>query len=482
MGGNHVLVYDCFEVHVSSLFEPPAQVGGFCLGVRLMRRILIQSYPNREIRVTTVREQVSRGKTNESHDETEGMTSSPSPPTCHSLKTLKGSENTQQKGLLQIDGEPGWGGLPRFQRFSTYARRQILRAGGALERSHPHQECLFLTLTLPGSTKVSFEAMARYSAMAVQRLKSWIGWRIKSNLSIYTWEWQKRGALHLHYVVHCADKEIGEYIRSHLKEQWIRILDSISEASGVDMYRKHAGFSWVNDKDSIRVDAQWCEKSVAAYLSKYVSKPKGEGEFRKTFFYCPSRWYGVSRPLLQLLREMTFKCTFDNLNSSEAWGRYEDCLSLLQAWALKCYDYKHKVGDGRTTVAYCNTNEQDSIWNDVMNLNRPNPDSSMNTELKLKRLARNGTSLMMKHPTWLASFTQFCASTHIYKVMKLPSYKDITRNDLLFLVDMLAYSFRYTQRTRFELPGACKLWYSQTSEVITSAPENDKEWIGALKL
>lgn len=447
-----------------------------------MRRILIQSYPNREIRVTLVREQSSNRKTHESHDEISPKAISQAPPTCHSLKTLNASEKPHQEGLLKIDGNPGWGGLPRFQQFSTYARRQILRAGGALERSHPHDECLFLTLTLPGSTKVSFEAMARFSAMAVQRLKAWIGKRIKSNLSIYTWEWQKRGALHLHYVVHCPEKEIGEYIRENLKRQWIRILDSISEASGVDMYRKHSGFSWVTDKDSIRVDAQWCEKSVAAYLSKYVSKPKGEGGFRKTFFYCPSRWYGVSRPLLQLLREMTFKFSVDSLRDSEGWSMYEDCLSLLKAWTLKCYDYKHKVGAGSTVVGYCNTNEQDSIWNDIMTQVRLNPDSSTNTELQLRRLARNGTSLMMKSQIWLNSFSQFCQNTHIYKVMLLPSYKDISRNDLLFLLDMLAYSFRFTQRTRFELPGSCKLWYAQTREVIDTAPLCDREWIGALKL
>lgn len=447
-----------------------------------MRRILIQSYPNREIRVVYCRQQLSVRETHETKDDIDKLPGGSSSLTCHSLKTRDASTKPQIEGILELDGKPGWGGLPRFQRFSTYARRQILRAGGALERVHPHHECLFLTLTLPGSTKAAMEALARYSGKAVKMLHDWIGKRTSSKLSIYSWEWQKRGALHLHYVVHCPDKEKGEYIRGHLKEQWIRILDAIGRASGVDLYKKNEGFSWSSNKEATRTDAQWCEKSVAAYLSKYVSKPKGlEKRFSKNA-YCPSRWYGVSRPLLQLTREMSFSICLDFQKSNEVLAIYEDCLSLLQAFSLKCYTYKHKVGDGATIVSYSDVNEQASIWNHIMNEICPTPDSLSNTELNMRRLARNGCILLKKHPTWLKEFMFYYNNSRPAMLLNLPSFKDITRSDLVFLVDSLAYSFRSHQRVRFELPGAAKLWYSQMKETIDTAPSEDKEWIGALEL
>lgn len=450
--------------------------------MRLMRRILIQSYPNREIRVTHVRQVLAHRVTNETKNKTDNLPAAIAAPTCHSLKTLQGTTKPRPTGLLQVDGKPGWGGLPRFQKFSTYARRQILRAGGALERAHPHHECLFLTLTLPGSTKVSMEALARYSGMAVQRLKNWIGYRISNNLSIYTWEWQKRGALHLHYVVHCPDRDKGEYIRTKLQEEWTRILDAIGEASGVDLYKKNEGFSWSSNKEMTRVDAQWCEKSVAAYLSKYVSKPKGLEKHVSKNTYCPSRWYGVSRPLLQLTREMSFSICLDFQKSNDVLAMYEDCLSLLSSFSLKCYTYKHKVGDGSTIVSYCDTNEQESIWNHIMTQICPTPDSYTNTELNMRRLARNGCILLKKHQTWLKEFMSYYGDSRPSMILNSPSFKDITRSDLTFLVDALAYSQRSHHRTRYRLPGECLLWYSEMKRVIDTAPTEDKEWIGALEL
>jgi hypothetical protein len=248
----------------------------------------------------------------------------------------------------------------------------------------------------------------------------------------------------------------------------------------VDVYATTRGFSWKEKEEVVRVDAQWCEKSVAAYLSKYVSKATANNKCmgRKAFY--PSRWYGVSRPLLQLTRELTFKVSLDSLRDTDGWETYENCLSLLQSYSVKCYEYSHKVGDGRTIVSYVNDNEQDSIWTSIMELILTNPDSSSNTEKNLRRLARNGSILIKKHKVWLETYMHFCGNSRCYTLLSLPSCKDISRNDLIFLVDALAFSFRYTQRTRYELPGACQLWYSQTRDCLKGASSEDKEWIGAL--
>ena len=283
-----------------------------------MKRVLISSYPNREIRVTLVRQQIGKRETYETQDDSQEGAIAPDSTTCPSLKTLKAPKEPRESGGSEDGKAPGFGGLPRPQKFSLYGRRQILRAGGALQKLLPKEDCLFLTLTLPGSTKEAMEAIARYSGMAVQLFQAWISYHIPNKLSIYTWEWQKRGALHLHLVVGCPDREKGEWICENLQREWIRILDRISEESGIDVYAKHKGFSWSSDKSVVRVDAQWCEKDVAGYLSKYVSKAHKANKLMNGRSFYPSRWYGVSRPLLQALREMTFSVSLDSLREKEA--------------------------------------------------------------------------------------------------------------------------------------------------------------------
>lgn len=447
-----------------------------------MRRILIQSYPNREIRVTTVRQQVSQRETNETHRRVKEILNREDPPYLSFAQNSPTPTEHQSQLLSGKKNKPGYGGLPRFQKFSRYGRNQILRAGGALQKKVGKEKCLFLTLTHPGSTKVSMEVLASYSGMAVKMFQSWLSNHIPSKMSIYTWEWQKRGALHLHFVLACEDREKGEWIRSQLKAEWIRILDKICIESGKDLYAKNMGFSWANNKEVVKVDAQWCEHDVAGYLSKYVSKATQNNKILSHKHFCPSRWYGVSRPLLQALREMTFSISLDSMRDHESWSGYEDCLSVLQQWSIKCYEYSHKVGDGKTIVAYVNDNERDSIWETIMNQLVTPQDSVSNTESNLRRLARNGCILIRKHKTWFDTYMQFYGTSRCNTLLRLPSYRDISRNDLIFLLDALAYSFRYTQRTRFELPGACQLWYSQTAQSLRDAPIEDSEWIGALKL
>lgn len=426
----------------------------------MLRSIKAEQYPNREIRVTLTGDRGCQKFSYEGESDRLFYEELDASLTCHSVKTLKSRQNSYPDGVLKIEGKPGYGGLPRLQRFSTYARRQILRAGGALERVAPHSECLFLTLTLPGSTRESMEALARYSAFAVQRLKAWIGWWVKHNLSLYTWELQKRGALHLHYVVHVGDRRVGEYIRTNLREQWLRILDAIARESGVDVYRKNQGFSWSDSKDVVRVDAQWCEKSIAAYLSKYVSKPNKYVRTTGPAHFCPSRWYGVSRPLLAKLKELSVVAQVTSLKNMDSWAIYEDCLSVLQSGGVKCYEYRHKFGDGKTIVSYANNNDLDLLWQHIMTLIPIPQDSSQNLKDEFLRSARNGVLLMMKSKPWFGTFQQFCANSPPAILIKSPLSKDITARDLAYLLDMLAYTFRYLERTRGVKVGEHKRWYA----------------------
>lgn len=447
-----------------------------------MRRMLIQSFPNREIRVTLTREASPKAfsyETHESQEKTDDVL-------VGANLSFAQNSRTPSKGrrwaVEDSRGKPGYGGLQRNHKFSVYGRRKLLQAGGALEQSYPHHECLFLTVTHPGSIRDSFEAIARWSGRIVKLLHDWIGNHIQSKLSLYTWEWQKRGALHLHYVVHCPSIERGEWIKANLQAEWIRILDKICLESGVDLYAKNKGFSWKCDKSVVRVDAQWCEKSVAAYLSKYVSKASDNNLRMPPNAFCPSRWYGVSRPLLALVREKSHQVVLSCMRDRDGLAQYENYLSLLMSTSIKCYEYRHKVGDGKTLVSYVISSEQDSIWTAIMEQTNHTQDSSSSVEQSIRRQARNGCILMRKHTTWLREFMAYYAGSRPASLLNLPSYKDISRNDLVFLVDALAYAYRSHHRTRFELSGECKLWYSKMKETLEVAPQSDREWIGALKL
>lgn len=447
-----------------------------------MRHITVSSFPNREIRVTITRETVT-GRNDYEFQETSIETEkTPSALTCHSLKTLKGqSEGDREKG----DGggaASGYGKLGKGGKFSTYGRRQILRAGGALEQVASYQDVLFLTVTLPGSTQQSFQAIAEWSGFAVQRLKAWLCYRVKDNLSMYVWEWQKRGALHLHYVLHCPDRRVGEYVCTNLRAEWCRILDSISLLSGVDLYKRNQGFSWSSDKDLVRVDAQWCEKSVAAYLSKYVSKGNGSMKGVRGWRFAPSRWYGVSRPLLALLREMSKKTVLTSLSNPVGYEFYEEAFHLLQSYGIKCYEYKHQVGDGKTIVAYVNQNEQESIWESIMNKTELTPDPSMKVEEKLKRQILNGALILSKHQTWFETWRQFSGDYLEGIMVKLRTSQPITDLDYQYVLDQLAYTYRYTERVRSRLPGSANLWYSRTKELLEEARAMKIGWVGCLKM
>lgn len=426
----------------------------------MLGKLRLEVFPNRELRATFTPEKnpSNRRKTNESHHETDSASIPVKAVTCHSLKT----QNHSDSGTPEISHarkKAGFGSVGRQSRFSTYARRTILRAGGALESEVPHSECLFLTMTLPGSTNESMGVIAAWSAYIVDRFKSWLSKRVKSRYEMYVWEWQRRGALHLHYVVHCADRVIGEEIRRDLKAQWIRLLDSISRNSGVDVYARGFGFSHKNNKDVVRVDAQWCEKSVAAYLSKYVSKESKKNRDRVNSRYYPSRWYGVSRPLLQLLRKLTITAVFDNLKRVEWLTAYEDILSILQSQSLHCYSYRHEVGSGKTIVSYIEKQHKDSIWNQIMTQIGQYRDSFSNIRGQVAFSINRGLYLMRHNWRLRRTFSQLSSQYVRDVVSRWKRSEPITPADTTFLLDTLIFTFQYHRQTSMALSGAESSWY-----------------------
>lgn len=450
-----------------------------------MRLVALELHPNREIRVISCREQMVRRReraitaisVSSESQAVSNETDDSLPVNGCSAPLVIGSKLETPPVSNEVYGHKpspgkyrsGWGELPRRRKFSNYARRRLLRAGGALEKSVPYSHVLFLTCTIPGSTVEAFRAVAEYSAYLIHGLKAWINKRVPGKLDMYVWEWQKRGALHLHYAVYCPDRAAGEYICTNLQAQWTRLLDSVASKSGVDVWRKNRSFTHAADKSKLRVDAQWCEKSVAAYLSKYVSK-SADG-FRGFAFnlFCPSRWYGVSRPLSALIQKFTHKIQCRYIPSSTAKALYEDLAKAIHTHSIKSYEYRHKIGDGDTSIGYFEDLEIISVWNSLETIVMSNTHSSSNTTSSRVRFLLSGFHLMRRYPQWLETWETHSPNYVKELLSRLTPSESITALDQEFLLDSLLWSLVHTQKTRFFSQADCQLWAGKAKEFLKDA-------------
>lgn len=288
----------------------------------------ITSYPNREVRVTRVPDRFPRFPEAEVAPDSSDPKSPP-----EGLEECGTGDPSHEPApysdYLDIRSElsdplppAGFGRLGQRTEFGTNARRTILRAGGVFDvESIPCGECVFLTGTLPGGTPAAMMALAEHSSEVVYRLKNWLLNYVKGGLSLYVWELQKRGALHLHYCIHVPNEVMRNRILAGFRRWWCDAIAAISDKSGVDLFEwENQKGTWRNSPQVVQADAQICEKSIAGYISKYASKgPKvgGSADVTGEVYPWPARWWGVSRPLLELLKKHTKALVIDNVAFSK---------------------------------------------------------------------------------------------------------------------------------------------------------------------
>lgn len=320
-------------------------------------RLRVQAFPNRELRVSFLPEAPLRRSQPEVIP-TSGFVCEGEGPSCQeqegsfpvigglvggcSSSTLPLASNSKPSSPLP---RPGYGGLPSPTQFGNRARRTLLRAGGAIESSGiPPHELVFLTGTLPGSSSESFRALQCWSSYAVNLLKSKISkLGISHSLSLYVWELQKRGALHIHYCVHVPCPVLRQLLIDRFQKMWIQILDCIGEKAGVDMFsRGDLGGSWSDRKEVVKAFAQEVRKGVGQYMAKYLSKDSNRGSGAcsgSPDFLGPVRWWGVSRPLLSLLDQLTDTIDLSGISVYRIRHIREEILHLLDGLDSKIQRY-----------------------------------------------------------------------------------------------------------------------------------------------
>jgi hypothetical protein len=338
-----------------------------------MYRILAQQFPNNETRLTF--SSVPNGKDPFKDDPDEDNNPPVNLGSIASDRSDLNSDQNQNPPLSLVlnskteRSSAGYGELPvKPTKFGLNARRSLLRAGGALEKTAPTEEVLFLTGTLPGSTEDSFRTIAAYSGYIVNSLKAWISTYARQKLDFYVWEYQKRGALHLHYAVHISDGASRRYILDAFHGWWVECLHRVSELGKCDLFRKNAAYSHISDTSKVRAVAEVCRKSVARYLAKYLSKsvaPK-RGAARA---FTPSRWWGVSRPLKTLTDSMIRVCEVIEGGYHATRRVWEEMTHVCDSSESVTHRYRHLVGEGSTVVMYTSEQaERESIWDVVISM------------------------------------------------------------------------------------------------------------------
>jgi hypothetical protein len=216
------------------------------------------------------------------------------------------------------EGRNGYGKLPdNWPNFSFGAKRKINLRGAAVDRliesgTVPVSRWFF-TGTLPGSTDEALKTFASWSSWLMDRTQKWL----RDNFSIDgenlyhlgVWELQERGALHYHAMIVTRPGLERDYVQAKFQEFWFRLLDQLSDHTWVDLYarsedsmrRSHPDVeSWRGKTDQIAeraAYAQEVEKSISAYLAKYLGKSEGKQQDKG---YPPTRWWACTRSLKSL--------------------------------------------------------------------------------------------------------------------------------------------------------------------------------------
>lgn len=190
-------------------------------------------------------------------------------------------------------------------------------------------ERLLLTGTLPGSTQMAFRALAEFSSTATKLLTNWLTYHEPKCKWQYVWEFQGRGALHLHLVCELGSVA-SQYVKEHFRDQWDRVLTKIGALANTNLYQKTS--TYTHTKEKLQADVTVCEREPSRYISKYIAKNNTSAKGFNRF--PPQQWFQVSRSLLRSLRDQTQVYEREGLSYRQALCFIEEGKSVLANYAL----------------------------------------------------------------------------------------------------------------------------------------------------
>lgn len=202
-----------------------------------------------------------------------------------SFQSSAKSDSVDSGGNAECGLVPGKGGLGRKQKMSWKSSVGLRERMAASESEFRTRNCWFLTITQPSIDTRAYEALARYSAYAMDRLNREFNryFEGKEFSRCSVWEYQDRGSLHCHILISsdCIHAMNIDDFRLHICKVWYRILLAISHKFECLPFRSSFGHDWSlgelselrnDDGKYVFVDCQQVKKSVVAYLSDYLGK------------------------------------------------------------------------------------------------------------------------------------------------------------------------------------------------------------------
>jgi len=233
--------------------------------------------------------------------------------------------------------------LERVPPFGAKQGQRLRESGAAIDKLIQERggAARIVTLTLAGDTKEAFECLAANSKHIVNRLLQEL--RRGNSVSehyFYVWEYQKRGALHLHMCIWSDTQNKAARSGAKIVKQWYKVLQDIQNETGVDMFVR-------KDRKTYTPKRKWqsrnepMRKSAGGYFSKYASKASDKKERQKIYHlakkYPPSRFWGSSKAVKNIIKSESFSHSFETVDGSAPNRLYEKIREIISAFEIKHY-------------------------------------------------------------------------------------------------------------------------------------------------
>jgi len=233
--------------------------------------------------------------------------------------------------------------LDRVPPFGAKQGQKLRESGAAIDKLVAEQcgGARIVTLTLVGDTKEAFECLAANSGYIVNRLLQVL--RRGHNPCkdyFFVWEYQKRGALHLHLCLWASSRNKAAKSGALLVQQWYKVLQDIQDKTKVDMFVRRDGKTYTN-KRKWQSRNEPMKKSAGGYFSKYASKASDKKERQKIYHlakrYPPSRFWGSSLAVKRIVASESFDFNFEHSKPEYSDRFYEGIRAIINEFNILSY-------------------------------------------------------------------------------------------------------------------------------------------------
>jgi len=219
---------------------------------------------------------------------------------------------------FQRDKKPLFSRINKPKNFTKQSGQKLRESGAAMDLACDHNTkfCHEVTLTLPANTNEAFTALAAYSGYAMNRLLQPIRRDYGNDcLWFYVFEYQRRGALHIHIALYHPDESEGLLIAAKMIEQWHKVLIDIGQKADTDMFLDKR-----RDRSTIRSKHQHHTQPIYKAVGSYFSKYAGKEESKQNWYcqkYPVSRFWGSSKVIKQIVKDNSFEYKIDYFSNEK---------------------------------------------------------------------------------------------------------------------------------------------------------------------